>query len=111
MRDDDAAPAAIGFVEKLLTLLDEGRKTATYKYAVLLALMDLCMERSAPDGGPPMRIPTPAMAEKVAERYWPHSRFFDGADGAVVLRQNRGSQAEILTMSAPSGSGSARGRP
>ena len=98
MRDDDAAPAAIGFVEKLLTLLDEGRKTATYKYAVLLALMDLCMERSAPDGGPPKRIPTRAMAEKVVERYWPHTRFFDGADGAVVLRQNRGGQAEILTM-------------
>jgi hypothetical protein len=29
---------AIGFAEKVLELLDEGRYTATYKYAVLLAL-------------------------------------------------------------------------
>ena len=98
MHDDHAGPDAIGFVEKLLILLDEGRKTATYKYAVLLALMDACMERSAPDGGPPTRISTGAIAEKVIERYWPHSRLFDGADGTIVLHQNRGGQAEILTM-------------
>ena len=30
---------AIGFAEKVLELLDEGRYTATYKYALLLALM------------------------------------------------------------------------
>lgn len=96
MRDEPTSDA-IAFVEKLLTLLDEGRRTATYKYAVLLALMDLCMERSAADGSPPTRIPTGAIAEKVVERYWPHSRLFDGADGAVVLGQNRGGQAEVLT--------------
>ena len=30
---------AIGFAEKVLELLDEGRYTATYKYAVMLALI------------------------------------------------------------------------
>ena len=35
---------AIGFAEKVLELLDESRYTATYKYAVLLALIDLCLE-------------------------------------------------------------------
>lgn len=35
---------AIGFAEKVLGLLDEGRFTATYKFAVLLGLMDLCLE-------------------------------------------------------------------
>lgn len=37
MTPDNNADAAISFVEKLLVLLDEGRKTATYKFAVLLA--------------------------------------------------------------------------
>ncbi len=38
------------FCEKLLNLLDEGAFTATYKYAALLGLVDLCMELSASDG-------------------------------------------------------------
>ena len=37
------------FGEKLLSLLDEGAFTATYKYAVLLGLIDLCMEHSSFD--------------------------------------------------------------
>ena len=40
----------IGFAEKMLGLLDEGRFTATYKYAVLLGLMDLCIENTTPSG-------------------------------------------------------------
>jgi 5-methylcytosine-specific restriction endonuclease McrA len=94
---DDNSDAAISFVEKLLVLLDEGAFTATYKYAVLLALIDLCMERAAPDGGTPARLPTAAIAEKVVALYWPHSSLFRGTGGAVVLRQNSGGQAAILS--------------
>jgi hypothetical protein len=94
MTPDNSADAAISFVEKLLVLLDEGRKTATYKFAVLLALIDLCMERAEPDGSPPARLTTTAIAEKVVALYWPHTNPFREA---VVLRQNRGGQAEILT--------------
>ena len=34
----------IAFGEALLGLLDRGSFVATYKYAVLIGLMDLCME-------------------------------------------------------------------
>src|SRR5215475_4084016 len=44
---------AIRFAEKVLELLDEGRYTATYKYAVLLALIDLCLEGTQTSGAPP----------------------------------------------------------
>jgi len=37
---------AIAFAEKVLELLDEGRYEATYKYAVLLALIDVCLEQT-----------------------------------------------------------------
>jgi hypothetical protein len=80
----------IRFAEKIVQLLDEGGFSATYKYAVLLALMDLCLERSAVDGSPPTSITTPQLAAKIVELYWPHAEPFD--DTGVVLRQNNGSQ-------------------
>ena len=42
----------IRFAERLLALLEEGSFTATYKFAVLLGLMDLCLEHSNRFGEP-----------------------------------------------------------
>ena len=64
---------AIGFAEKVLELLDEGRYTATYKYAVLLALIDVCLERTQTSGAPPDSVTTRQLADKVVEIYWPHT--------------------------------------
>lgn len=92
-------PDAIGLAEKILALLDQGRFTATYKYAVLLAIMELCLERTGSDGSPPQRLSTRDLAEKVIELYWPHTVPYAPADGMEVLRQNQshqGSQAEIV---------------
>ena len=47
---------AIAFAEKLLQLLDQGKRTATYKYAVLLGLLDLCLEKVTEQ--PPRTRPT-----------------------------------------------------
>lgn len=84
------------FGEKVLALLEEGSFTATYKYAVLLALIDLCMEQAEADGEAPHSIGTRDLAEKIIEIYWPHTREFAGASRAKVLRQNAGGQAEIV---------------
>ncbi len=88
-------PTAFG--EQILTLLDQGRFTATYKLAVLLALIDLCLENSKPDGSAPDFVTTRQLAEKVLEIYWPHTVPFAAASRAKVLRQNAGGQAEILS--------------
>jgi len=100
---------AIAFAEKVLTLLDEGSFTATYKYAVLLALMDVCLEQSTRTGAAPTSITTTQLAEKVLELYWPHTVSFSPAatDGTEprVLYQNQPSrrggqlsgQAAIIT--------------
>ena len=37
--------AAIGLAERILTILDEGDFAATYKYALLLGLIDVCLEK------------------------------------------------------------------
>jgi diadenosine tetraphosphate (Ap4A) HIT family hydrolase/5-methylcytosine-specific restriction endonuclease McrA len=83
----------IGFAEKMLGLLDEGRFTATYKYAVLLGLMDLCIENTTASGTPPDVVTTDQLAEKVLELYWSHTT------GETVYVQNVGqnTQAEILS--------------
>jgi 5-methylcytosine-specific restriction endonuclease McrA len=91
--------APIALAEKVLALLDEGRFTATYKYAVLLALTDLCLERTSRDGFAPDTITTRQLAEKVIEIYWPHCQPYHGGADPVVLKQNAGradSQAEIV---------------
>jgi 5-methylcytosine-specific restriction endonuclease McrA len=88
---------AIGFAEKVLELLDEGRYTATYKYAVMLALLDVCLERTQASGAPPEMVTTRQLAEKIVEIYWPHTVPFAGRTPTTVLRQNIVGQAEIVT--------------
>jgi hypothetical protein len=77
---------AIGFAEKVLELLDEGRYTATYKYAVLLALIDLCLEGTQASGAPPAMVTTRQLADKIVEIYWPHTVPFARRSQAGVRR-------------------------
>ena len=88
-------PFSLG--EKILALLEEGSFTATYKYAVLLAVVDLCMEGAAASGAAPRAIGTRELARKIVEIYWPHTRDFATTRTTKFLRQNSGGQAEILT--------------
>lgn len=39
-------PMNAGFAERLLEVIHSGRRTATYKLALLLALLDLCARHS-----------------------------------------------------------------
>jgi 5-methylcytosine-specific restriction endonuclease McrA len=89
-----ADKGALAFAEKLLGLLGEGRFTATYKYAVILGLMDLCLEKSTRTGSAPESVTTVQLADKIIELYWPHTLPF--ARGQV-LEQNAGGQAAIVT--------------
>jgi hypothetical protein len=88
---------AIAFAEKVFELLDQGVFTATYKYAVLLALIDLCHERFSRDGHAPNSVTTRQLAEKVLDLYWPHAAPF-GKRNPRILRQNSGSPAKILSL-------------
>jgi 5-methylcytosine-specific restriction endonuclease McrA len=47
-----------------------GSFTTTYKFALLLALLDACQEAVGPDGSVPERIPTVTLAEHVVGLYW-----------------------------------------
>lgn len=89
---------AIAFAEKLLALLDYGSFTATYKFAVLLGLIDLCLECSDRSGAAPSVLTTRQLAQKVTELYWPQADAYATAGTAPVLRQCTSGQAEILSQ-------------
>ncbi|MEZ4327998.1 MAG: HNH endonuclease domain-containing protein [Polyangiales bacterium] len=85
------------FAEQVIVLLDQGRQTATYKFAVLLGLMDLCLELTDRFGDPPSHIMTGQLAEKVIALYWPHAQPMDVTSG-IVLQQNTGKRARVLQL-------------
>jgi len=70
-------------IERLLRVIDEGRRTATYKLALLLALIDAVAESPGAE-----EIPTRLIAERVVDLYFPQTRtFVDGAGVAHAPRQ------------------------
>lgn len=89
-----ADPArALAVAEKVFAVLDEGAFSATYKYAVMLALLDLCFEKTTQRGAPPDTLTTREVAEKVLELYWPQCVPYQGD---AFLKQGSGGQAEIV---------------
>lgn len=91
---------AITLAERILGLLDQGKFTATYKYAVLLALVDLCLEHTSKTGMPPEVLTTRQLAEKIIELYWPHTVPYTSPSTTGLLLQNAGArhaQAEIIS--------------
>jgi HNH endonuclease len=86
------------FLQNVLRLFEESDFTATYKYALLMALAELAVE-SGDDTGAPLEIRMNQLAEKFAEIYWPQTApYSSGAMGSVpaILSQNLGEQAAIV---------------
>lgn len=98
MNEQDRAVDAAAWAQLVLTILDEGRRTATYKLAVLLALIDCCALSADADGRAPSRIPVRHLAVRVLELYWPQVRPYARSDGDPLLRQS--SQPRAITVDA-----------
>ena len=99
-------PVLLG--QRVVAILETGRRTATYKLATLMALIEHCIENLPEQPGDTLRVPLPALAHRVLGIYWQQVRPFDGNE----LRQSTGSSARILSatkelaVSAGRGSGS-----
>lgn len=89
-------PDSIAFAENLLAILDRGSFTSTYKYAVLLALLDLSLEATQRDGAPPTSVTTRQLAEQVLELYWPQAVPFQETRQILDQNQGRSRRAEIV---------------
>lgn len=84
----------IDLAQRLATILEDGRRVATYKLAALLAMLDACAEAEHPPGpDEPYALSILDLADRVIDLYWPQVRTYSDAG---LLRQSTGPKAKIL---------------
>jgi 5-methylcytosine-specific restriction endonuclease McrA len=78
------------FLGRLLELLETTRYTATYKFAVLVALIDECVEASDELGAPPTKVSARAVGRRVFEMFWTQAVPYrvDAAGREIELRHS-----------------------
>jgi hypothetical protein len=90
----------IEFLYNLQRLLNEGSFVATYKFALLSSLADLCVEKGE-DTDAELELFTREIAQRFVTIYWRQSRPFlpKGRVGAaIILRQNTGREAGVIRL-------------
>lgn len=92
-----SAREQVELLQQLQRIFNEGEFVATYKFALLHALADICVEREAAADGT-LHVPLRNIGEKFLELYWHHAEPYRGsALGDGILRQNTKGQAQIIT--------------
>ena len=89
----------VQFIANIERILSEGSFVATYKYALLVALVELAIERGD-DSDRELELAIHDIADKFAELYWRQAAPYeaDGVSGAgLVLHQNQGKQASAIS--------------
>ena len=76
--------AQLQWLNKLQRLFSEGEFTATYKFALLIALADLAVERGN-DDGEPLHLTFREIAAKFVELYWKQTAPYVRGTGSTVL--------------------------
>lgn len=66
--------------QRVVAILETGRRTATYKLATLMALIDFCVEHLPENPADILSVPIPDLAHRVLEIYWRQVRPFDGRE-------------------------------
>lgn len=89
------ADAQLTFLRQVQRLLDEGSFVATYKYALLHAIADLCLIEGT-DTGAALVLQTRQLAERFIELYWRQAALFPVPAGPVVLRQSTDRNASVI---------------
>ena len=92
------AQQQLDFLRKIQRLFDEGDFSATYKYALLAALVELAVEKGD-DSGAQLPLTMREIAEKFAELYWPQTVPYISRQPGTrrgILNQNFGQQAAVI---------------
>lgn len=94
MTNNPADPLLLG--QRVVAILETGRRTATYKLATLMALIEHCTENLPADPDDSLAVPIPALAARVLDIYWQQVRPFQGQ----VLSQMHGQLNETIPNAA-----------
>lgn len=76
MRNTGDDPLLLG--QRVVAILETGLRTATYKLATLMALIDHCIENVPARADDMLPVPVPVLAHRVLEIYWLQVRPFEG---------------------------------
>lgn len=87
----------LAFLDRVQRLLDSGRFTATYKFALFLVLAELAVERGD-DSGAMLRLSLDDIAARFLALYWQHAMPYAANGQLTVLQQNTGNQAAIINI-------------
>jgi hypothetical protein len=86
------------FGERVLRIIDEGRRVATYKLALLLALVDACAAESSATGTAPESMHSRVIASHVLGLYLPQFSDFIIEGNAIALHQINSRRSRMLSM-------------
>lgn len=75
---------------------DEGSFVASYKYALLHAIADLCVLQG--DDSAPLALATRDLADRFVRLYWRQAVPFPGMGVDGPLKQNTGRQARVVSV-------------
>ncbi|MFN7149592.1 MAG: HNH endonuclease [Microthrixaceae bacterium] len=94
----EPSSSVVLIAERLLQVIDEGRRTATYKLALLMALIDACASNADASGRAPTTLHTREIARHVLRLYLPHARGYlaGGRTEPVQLRQITNKNSAVL---------------
>jgi 5-methylcytosine-specific restriction endonuclease McrA len=84
----------LAFLNKIQRLFAEGDFSASYKYALLIAIADIAVE-SGHEDNQPFVIPHRSLGAKFIDLYWQQSAPYRNN---VLLIQNNGTQAAVISL-------------
>lgn len=90
----------LDFIAYIQRMLNEGDFSATYKFALLHAIADICVERPLQQPDSELVIMLDDLVDKFILLYWQHAMpFAAGSNGnAALLKQNTGKQSKVISV-------------
>ncbi|WP_462174161.1 HNH endonuclease [Pseudoalteromonas xiamenensis] len=93
-----SAELQLQFISYIQRLVAEGEFSATYKFALLNAIADICIETPQNGFSRKLEIPFTRIIEKMIQLYWDQASLYNMNDSETpnILYQNSASQVKII---------------
>jgi len=90
----------LDFIAYIQRLLVEGDFSATYKFALLHAIADVCVEQPLLSEQSELVIELSTLADKLITLYWHHAMPFSSEQSgeSALLKQNTGAQSKVISV-------------
>lgn len=90
----------LDFIAYIQRMLVEGDFSATYKFALLHAIADVCVEQTPLSESGQLEIGLPVLADKLLTLYWHHAMPFSAehTGESALLKQNTGAQSKVISV-------------